>query len=373
MKASKTIYINGKFLFQETTGVQRYSTQLLLYLDAYLSITSLGEHQVVLVVPEVLKNSIIKLTNIKVRVWSVSKNLQIWEQLLPILTFRHFLLNFSGSAPLFKVKQVSTIHDAAIYERPDGYTKIFIYWYRLLFFVQSYFSIAVITVSHNSRSRLVNYLPRLKNKIGIVPNTADHFVGVEADCSILAKLGLQEKNFYLCVANFNPTKNLTRLLDAYQSISSTCKVSLVVVGSPNPRVFSDNLVDKSKNLDGVVWAGRVSDPELKALYMHALCFVFPSTYEGFGIPLLEAMHCSCPVLCSELPIMYEVCEDAAYYFNPFSAKSIAESLVLASTSPDQLLLMKDAAFKRAEYYSGRNVIKSLINLLQGALFRRTTP
>ncbi len=76
----------------------------------------------------------------------------------------------------------------------------------------------------------------------------------------------------------------------------------------------------------MIFTGKVEDDEIKALYMNAIAFVFPSLYEGFGIPPLEAMECGCPVAVSDIDVLHEVCGDAALYFDPHSTYEIEQAL-----------------------------------------------
>jgi len=78
--------------------------------------------------------------------------------------------------------------------------------------------------------------------------------------------------------------------------------------------------------DNIRYLGRVSDEELVRLYNQAVCFIFPSLYEGFGLPPIEAMSCGCPVLVSDIPVLHEVCGDAATYFDPYNPFAIRKTI-----------------------------------------------
>jgi glycosyltransferase involved in cell wall biosynthesis len=99
------------------------------------------------------------------------------------------------------------------------------------------------------------------------------------------------------------------------------------------------------------WVGYVSDAELKALYQHAACFVFPSLYEGFGIPPLEAMACGCPVIASAVPAVREVCADAAAYFDPTRGDELAERLRMLLADEAQRQRLREAGRRRLARYS----------------------
>ena len=120
--------------------------------------------------------------------------------------------------------------------------------------------------------------------------------------------------YLLAVASANPTKNLPALVEAFAALPADAGLRLVIAGGSNAAVFGRTA--RAADDARVVRAGAVSDAELKALYAHALAFVFPSLYEGFGLPPLEAMSCGCPVLASDAASIPEVCGDAALYFAP---------------------------------------------------------
>ncbi|MGN4075557.1 glycosyltransferase, partial [Burkholderia gladioli] len=132
-------------------------------------------------------------------------------------------------------------------------------------------------------------------------------------------------------------KNLARVMAAIEQLDGGHDWQFVVVGGCDLRVFNakaKSRYEASHTLSPhVVPAGFVSDGELKALYEHAACFLFPSLYEGFGLPPLEAMLCGCPVIASREAALPEVCGDAAMYCEARSVDDIAEKLTVMMTDP----------------------------------------
>ena len=318
----KTLYINGKFLLQRTTGVERFSHGLVRSLDESL-VRHPAANRVVLLTPPTAP--ILSLQVVKQKVCGgVFGSLVAWEQIsLPLASRDGTLLCLSGSAPLLVRNIVSTIHDAALYKYPEAYSWQFVAWYRLLFRVLSKKAALLFTVSSNSASELTKYLPGIEFKL--VPNSAEHILSNPADINVLALLGITAKQYLLAVGSRNPTKNLSALIEAYSQARSVLKVPLIIVGESNRSVFSSG-VPSDEGIPGVIFAGGVSDAALRALYENALAFVFPSLYEGFGIPPLEAMLCGCPVVASHAASIPEVCADAAIYFDPVSVDDIARAL-----------------------------------------------
>ena len=258
------------------------------------------------------------------RVAGAGRSLHAWEQLrLPRAARGGLLLNLSGSAPALAAPQVCFVHDAAVFDHPEAYTAAFRQWYRFLFRRLSRTARLLFTVSAFSRARLAVALGVPQDRILVVPNGADHLADVVADTSVLATHGLADHPFLLAVGSANPTKNLATLLDAWRVLNRGDTARLVLVGGNNARVFADH---RHVEVPGLVRLGHVGDAALKALYGRAVGLVFPSIYEGFGMPPLEAMACGCPVAASTAASLPEVCGGAALEFDPHSVSAIAAAM-----------------------------------------------
>lgn len=318
-----TVFINGKFTAQSTTGVQRVATELVRALDRQLD-TMVAPQRWVLLCPA--QAARYPTSRIEVRVVGPAAwPLHLWEQCaLPWHARNGMLVNLTGSSPMFGRGQICMLHDAAVFDRPRAYGTGFASWYRLLFRRQARQALALMTVSRTARARLALHLGVAEARIHLVPNGGDHLVDVCPDAAVLDRLGLRGQRFLLAVGSANPSKNLGRLAKAFARLSEIHDLHLVVVGDGNSAVFAagGSPVGGSR----IHLVGRLGDPELKALYEAALALVFPSLYEGFGLPPLEAMSCGCPVLASNASSMPEVCGDAALYFDPGCAAAIATAM-----------------------------------------------
>ena len=319
-----TVYINGKFAAQRTTGVQRVAAHLTLALDAELAaLPARSASPWVLLCPP--GAPVLPLQRITVRhVGPAGLPLHVWEQFfLPLAASRGLLVNLAGAAPFFARFQVCLLHDAAVFDHPEAYARAFVAWYRLLFRRLARSAAKLLTVSAFSRARLALHLGLDPARLGVVPNGCDHLQAVVTDASVIARLGLAGTRFLLAVASANPTKNLAALVAAYARLPADPLRRLVIVGGGNPRVFAGSATNDPP---GVLRTGPLGDAELKALYGHATALVFPSLYEGFGLPPLEAMACGCPVGAAQAAAIPEVCGDAALYFDPQSVDAIAAAL-----------------------------------------------
>lgn len=305
-------YINGRFLTQRITGVQRYAREMTLALDQLLQEKSSDHNEYTILAP---KNIIDELPCKRIQ-FKVCGHLSghLWEQIeLPYYSKDGYLLNFCNCAPLIKKNQTVTIHDAAIAAFPSAYSWEFRLWYRIMYTVLGKRLNTIFTVSNFSRNELNKYFSISKEKIHITYNGTEHLFDIQPDERILKKI---PKDYVLAVSSQNPTKNFKLVLEVAEKLPY---IDFVIAGGSNSKVFNEK---KGKELSNVTYVGYVSDQELVALYRNARVFVYPSLYEGFGIPPLEAMYFDCPVIVSNCASLPEICGEAAVYCNPYDVDKL---------------------------------------------------
>ena len=361
-----TVFINGKFAARRVTGVQRVALNLLLALDASFAQGSSPAASVrpatrwVLLCPPGATPPTLRCIETRV-VGSGAWSLHLWEQIvLPHAARTGLLLNLAGSAPLVAARQACLWHDAAVFDRPQAYTRSFGAWYRFGFRWLSGRAEQLLTVSAFSRHRLARQLRLPEGRIGIVPNGAEHLLAVTADVSVLRRLGLDGGTYFLVVGSRNPNKNLALLLAAWGSVTATPMPRLVIVGAADSRVFAGAAQAVDTQASTVVDAGAIDDAGLRALYEHALALVFPSVYEGFGLPPLEAMACGCPVLCSHAASLPEVCGDAVLYFDPLSTDQISAAMNRLLRDTQLRASLRERGYAQARRYSWRLAAERLL-------------
>jgi glycosyltransferase involved in cell wall biosynthesis len=312
--------INGKFLSQSVTGVQRTGRELLAALDRLLARSKEAAPWRLLVpaaaeVPELSAIEVVRVPG--------SRNLHAWEQLaLGPAVGQGRLVSFCGSAPAFLKRQVDLVHDAAVFDCPDAYSAPFVAWYRWLFRRLARQGMGLLTVSEFSRRRLAEVLELDPQRIGVVGNGADHFQRIHADFSLNAAHGLDAVAYLLVVGSRQRTKNQAAVIEAWRRLQGG-DARLVVVGRSNRRVFR---TARDPDAAGVIHLAEVDDASLKGLLLRARGLVFPSLYEGFGLPPVEAMSCGCPVIASDAAAIPEVCGDAALYVKPNDVQALAVSM-----------------------------------------------
>lgn len=317
VNAARTLYLNGKFCAQRTTGVQRVAAELVRALDAQVT-----DRWVLLCPPGARLPA---LRRIEVRtVGPAGLPPAAWEQaVLPWAARDGVLVNLAGAGSAWARRQASLLHDAAVFDHPQAYTRTFGAWYRWLFRRLARRAAVLMTVSEFSRDRLALHLGVPTSRLAVLPEGADHLDRVVADVGVLDTHGLRGSRFLLAVGSANPTKNHAALLEAFARLPRDGGVRLVIAGGRNERVFA---ADPPADPPGVLRIGAVDDAALKALYGHALGLVFPSLYEGFGLPPLEAMRCGCPVAVARTGPMPQVCGEAALYFDPHDVDDIAAAM-----------------------------------------------
>lgn len=200
---------------------------------------------------------------------------------------------------------------------------------------------SIITVSNFSRSEIMKHIKTGDGKISVIHNgiSTERFRKLDAAVSLYArdKFSLPDK-YILFVGNVKPHKNLKMLLSAYELLHErgVKDYFLVIAGKKEGFITGDSKVFTIlKNnpflKEKVFFTGYIKNEDLPAIYNLASILVFPSLYEGFGLPPLEAMACGCPAVVSNTASLPEVCGDAAYYVDPYDIENIAEGMYKALT------------------------------------------
>ena len=238
--------------------------------------------------------------------------------------------------PVRAVRKIVTIHDAGHLAMQEGLSMIKRLYARLLMYTSTHWYDLVLTDSFFSKSEILKYEHIDEAKVKVQYCAVDTAQYKEVKDQVLLNQVRERyhlpKAYFLCVGNIKPNKNIIRLLKAYAYFlaHTEIKIELVIVGK------RDGLLTGVKGIESVIdglgirkyvkFTGFVEDCHLPALYSMAEAFLFPSLYEGFGLPPLEAMACGCPVLVSNSASIPEICGDAARYFDPYDIEDIRKCL-----------------------------------------------
>ncbi|MRT50496.1 glycosyltransferase family 1 protein [Raoultella sp. RIT712] len=307
------VYINGRFLTQPITGVQRFAYELCLHLSRIRKDT-------VILVPAISlikKDYIVKELNI---IELKGGSGHYWEQFTLSLFLnknnKALLVNLCNTGPAFYKNQIVTQHDISYIRFPDSFSRKFRFFYMSLTPLLLKNSKAIITVSNFSKNEISSYYKVCKSKIYVIPNAVGHVFAMNNNCKLN---GAEE--YYLTVSSVNYHKNLHGLINAL--VESNIDIKLKVIGG---RTAAFKNVDICVHDPRIDFLGRVTDEELVKLYQGAKAFIFPSFYEGFGIPPLEAQSCGCPVISSDRAAMKEVLDKSVFYFNPEIASEMINAI-----------------------------------------------
>lgn len=229
----------------------------------------------------------------------------------------------------------------------------------------------IITVSEFSKQEILSFFPECEGKIEIVYNGVDFDIFKPISDNTLKEVVKKKYKingeFLLYLGTIEPRKNIERLLEAYSRFNSELKDSpkLVLAGGKgwlDSGIF--NAIDKLNLKDNVILTGYVSDDDVPILMNAAKAFLFPSIYEGFGMPVLEAMACGVPVLTSNVSSLPEVVENAAVLVNPFSVESIL--LGINKITSDEKLRSEiiEKGKERARLFTWEIVTKKLYKIYE---------
>lgn len=215
---------------------------------------------------------------------------------------------------------VVTVHDFSCLVHPEWHPKARVQAFEKSFWKGAAASDAIITVSESMRDEAIRSFGISESKVFAIPNGVDHAIFRKRppeDMEAYKKLSSIPDRFILFVGTIEPRKNLITLLNAYEGLPISLRRAypLILVGGAG-WLNSDIYERMARLQEHVRPLGYVSDEELALLYNLASLFVYPSWYEGFGLPVLEAMACGCPVLTSDQSALPEVCAEAARYVHP---------------------------------------------------------
>lgn len=276
---------------------------------------------------------------------------RFWEQIAPLLTVPYDVLHFPYDSCVAwkRGKFISTIHDVKPLLFPELRARrnlnrrieqwlVGDRWKRIDH---------VITISEHSRQDLLQHVPLHVDQVTVTP------LGLDTERFRPADHHREGRPYVLCVAGSDPTKNVGSLIEAYAKISESLRgrFDLLLAGDVCKRVDIQASVDRLGLGAHTRLVGRISDEELIAYYQQATVFVFPSLYEGFGLPLLEAMGCGCPVICSNLSSLPEVAGDAALLIDPQNTGQLAVTLSRVLESPALQGELRSKGLARAGQFS----------------------
>lgn len=337
------ICVNTRILLSPTTGVQRY-------------------------LAEILKRSEGQFRQIQPQGGGYQGfKGHLWEQtVLPRLTKNSTLWSPSTTGPLLKSNQVITTHDLSPMDHPEWFSKKFAVWYNFIIPRIAKTAAHILTDSQFSKDRILHHCQVHSSKVTVIPLGVDPRFFQFSKAGSKEKLSLPSQKYFLSLGSLEPRKNLKKLLEAWSLAAAKidADIFLVIAGEiGSSHIFSKMNFDQ-KLLSRVHFTGRVSDADLPGLYTSALGFVYPSLYEGFGLPPLEAMAAGVPVLASNSTSIPEVVGQSGILFNPTNIEEISTSIIEVASDESLRKKLVKSGTERARLFNWDQTAQETLRTLK---------
>ncbi len=370
------IGINGRLLLKEKTGVGNYTENLYRHLKKILP-----EDEILLYDDE-RKNELLYPPLQKIQKRWIRKPLYLlWLNFLfPSLLKKDgvdLLHSPNFTPPLhLNIKSVVTFHDMVFFKFPE-LRDSYLYWKYSVKITPILAKVAdrVIAISESAKKDILEYLPIDEGKIDVVyEGVEDSFRPIYdqenlEDCR--KRYNLPSK-FILSLGAIEPRKNLINLVKAYANVlkvnSQLSEIKLVIAGK-RASGYAE-LLKTIKDLsfqDQIIFTGYIPEADLPLIYNLAKVLAFPSLYEGFGLPPIEAMACGIPVLVSNIPALREVVGDAGGLVNPLDTGDIAKSLYNLLTDSALYSKMRGRGLSRSKFFSWERCARETLKVYEKTL------
>lgn len=347
------VIVNARFLTQPITGVQKFAIEI------SIRIKKIFPDIIFVSPPYIIHKDLAE----KLEAKTIGRlKSHLWEQIeLPLFLKKNnnpILISFANTGPVFYKPQIVTIHDIAFKRNPQWFSRSFVLLYNFVVPRIAKKAEKIITVSDSSKRELIGAYDIDNVKITIIHNAVNNNKIIEF-INVKGKYNLTK--YILAVGSIDPRKNLRNLIKAFNLIKNK-DYKLVIVGGIS-KVFSNSDLGPILN-DNIVFTGYLSDLELASFYSQADVFVYPSLYEGFGIPPLEAMAYGCPTIVSDVNSLREVCEEASFFVNPNSVSAIAEAIDNVLQNNNLKLKLIAAGKNQIKKFSWEKSASEVINLIE---------
>jgi glycosyltransferase involved in cell wall biosynthesis len=356
------IVINGRFLTQRVTGVQRYARELVQALDRVL--TSRSEVKITVMLP---RNADVPTTWHEIAIRQVgSLQGHAWEQIeLPWYSRGKTLFCPGNTAPIISLfgsqPVITTVHDLSYKYFPSAYSYPFRLWYSLIVPLVLRRANAVITVSEAENRAITAQYPNAAPRLHTIANG-----GLPADVDPeLVETANEDCGYVLYVGSLSKRKNFTGAFEAACRLARKRNFHFLFVGGAAKGITDPDVAIPKDFPSNIRLMGQVDDPRaIISYYRRAACLIFPSFYESCGLPPIEAMACGCPVIVSNIPALKERCGDAALYCDPYDVGSITEAIERGMDDHALREKLRLLGYRRAATYTWERCAMQTLDLLQ---------
>jgi glycosyltransferase involved in cell wall biosynthesis len=302
--------INGIFLTQKLTGIQRYAFEIVKELDKLSDNLNID-----LAVP-IDTEKIPLLNNIRIVKTGSLKGI-LWEQISYLLYLRRHhatgicLMNI---VPILKPNALATIHDISYRVNPRFFKSLRLrlsrYWHCVHYYLICKYAKHIFTDSEFTNSEIVKYYHVNPANITVAYCAWQHFISNDIDDSVINKFNLEKNSYFFSMSTIAKNKNLKWVIETAKNNQAHI---FVIAGDLDFNRYAETIDTSAENIRFI---GRISDDEAKALMKNCKAFLFPSFYEGFGLPPLEALAVGAPIVVSNTSCLPEIYGKAAHYINP---------------------------------------------------------
>lgn len=252
------------------------------------------------------------------------------------------------SFTIHDLNHIDVLHNSSLIKR---------IYYRIIIFPAIKRAYRVLTVSEFSKKRIVDWSGCSPEKVMVVGN------GVSSAFHEAVTAAEPGYRYIFCCSNRKGHKNEARLLAAFKKSELNNTMKLVLTGYADDHIL--NIIKQLRLETSVVFTGKVSEEDLASWYKGAVVTVFPSLYEGFGLPLIESMACGTPVIASNTTCLPEIGGDAGYYVDPMDIDSISSGLIRVIQDESLRIQMREKGLSRATLYTWDRTAKLVRDALRG--------
>lgn len=344
--------VNGRFLTQKATGVHRYAFEICNKLHEF------GVDFYVAVPKNINPDYKFDFKTVECG----SLNTHLWEQIsLPRYLKKQgspLLISFSGGGVLNYSNQIVTIHDVSHVRHPEWFSKNYCRYYGYMMPRIAQKAHAVLTVSEFSKREIIDTLNISAEKIYVIHSNVPFHNKPSAD-EILNYKSENEEKYILTVSSMDPRKNFVRLVEAFNNIEDK-SIKLYIIGM---QFKAFNTPDLQKLIgENVILPGYIDDEALQKMYQNALFSIYPTLYEGFGLPPLESMTYGCPVIIADIPALKEVSGDAGLYTDPMNIEDMTTKMNLLAKDSELRQQLRVKGLEQIKKYSWDKSAKQVLEL-----------
>ncbi|MHB8276106.1 MAG: glycosyltransferase family 4 protein [Candidatus Humimicrobiaceae bacterium] len=370
------IAIDATIVRKENTGTGFYILNLL---NGLLKVDAKNEY-IIFIDESVARNMLkIEKNNFKIvnKVFKYKLTRILWQLILLPMILKKKKVDILHSAnyvtPLYKLgfKIIVTIHDLTFILFPEKYTVTKRLFYRLMIPIFVKISDKIIAISNNTKSDILKIFKVTDEKVVVIYATCSEnfnsIIDENKNLEVLSKYNIN-KAYMLFVGMIEPRKNIISILNAFKEMDKEIDADLVIVGKKGWyfKEIEDFVIESKKfNLKNkIIFTGYVPENEIKSLFQNALFFIFPSFYEGFGLPPLQAMVCGTPVITSNISSLPEVVGDAAIYIDPYKLEELKDAMVYLYKNSEKRKELIKKGFTQCNKFCIEIVAKSLVDVIE---------